>query len=265
LDKIVPPYLAILISSAAVVIFGEVIPQAYCTGPHKVTIGYYMSPFLRFLQCILYPFVKPIVYILDNWLGHHEGKITLTRENLKNILLLHNKMEYGYRPEEVEILQNILDLKTVSIDLVMIPLEKVFMLEANSKVNESLVDDLIKCNFSKVPIYEGHRDKVIGYIKVKNLMEFNMKEEKSLEQGEVITKVVEIHHKLNLLDAIDILKNNRINFAVILDDSNKCKGIVTLKQIFEKIVLKEFDDNDKRVLIEWGGSGPKVQNLMESK
>ena len=90
--------MAILISTAAVVVFGEVIPQAYCTGHHKVTIGYYMSPFVRFLQCILYPFVKPIAYVLDHWLGHEEAKIKLTRENIKTLLLLHNRKEYGYRP-----------------------------------------------------------------------------------------------------------------------------------------------------------------------
>jgi metal transporter CNNM len=49
LDKIVPAYIAIFISTAAVVIFGEVIPQAYCTGPHKIAIGYYFSPFIKFL------------------------------------------------------------------------------------------------------------------------------------------------------------------------------------------------------------------------
>ena len=36
LDKIVPSYMAIIISTIAVVVFGEVIPQAYCTGAHKV-------------------------------------------------------------------------------------------------------------------------------------------------------------------------------------------------------------------------------------
>ena len=70
LDKIVPSYLAIFISTAAVVIFGEVIPQAYCTGVHKVTIGYYMAPFVKFLECILYPFVKPIVFMLDKFIEH---------------------------------------------------------------------------------------------------------------------------------------------------------------------------------------------------
>jgi metal transporter CNNM len=49
LDKIVPTYIAIIISTASVVIFGEVLPQAYCTGQHKTTIGYYMSSFIKLL------------------------------------------------------------------------------------------------------------------------------------------------------------------------------------------------------------------------
>lgn len=68
LDRIVPAYLAIFISTAAVVIFGEVIPQAYCTGPQKTTVGYYFSPFIKVLQCVLYPFVKPIVMLLDKFI-----------------------------------------------------------------------------------------------------------------------------------------------------------------------------------------------------
>ena len=44
--------------------------------------------------------------------------------------------------------------------------------------------------------------------------------------------------KTNLLDAIDMLKNKKINFAIIINELNKCQGIVTLKQIFEKLVLK---------------------------
>jgi metal transporter CNNM len=98
LDKIVPSYLAIIISTVAVVVFGEVLPQAYCTGEHKISITYKLAPFVRFLQFIFYPFVMPITYILDNWLGHHDDKIVLTPENLRSILFLHNNTEYGYRP-----------------------------------------------------------------------------------------------------------------------------------------------------------------------
>ena len=58
-----------------------------------------MAPFTKFLELILCPFVRPITWFLDNIIGHHEDKLVLTQENLKALLLLHNKKEYGYRGE----------------------------------------------------------------------------------------------------------------------------------------------------------------------
>lgn len=71
LDKIVPAYLAIFISTLAVLIVGEVIPQAYCTGPNQILIAYTMVPFVRFFEFIFAIFVRPIAWFLDTWLGHH--------------------------------------------------------------------------------------------------------------------------------------------------------------------------------------------------
>lgn len=87
-----------------------------------------MSPFVKFLQCIFYPFVKPIVWILDKIIDHDEGKLILNHDKIKSLLLLHNKKEYGYRPEEIEMLQNCLDLRYVHLNDVMIKLDKALML-----------------------------------------------------------------------------------------------------------------------------------------
>jgi metal transporter CNNM len=142
LDRIVPSYLAIIISTIAVVIFGEVLPQAYCTGVHKISIGYFFAPFIRFLQFVLFIFVRPITFVLDNWLGQHDDKIVLTPENLRSILLLHDKKEYGYRPEEIKILQNTIDLRLKKIKNYMIPLENVYMVNENRSFNVALLQEL---------------------------------------------------------------------------------------------------------------------------
>lgn len=172
LDRIVPSYMAIIISTIAVVIFGEVLPQSYCTGPHKVTIGYYFAPFIRFLQFVLYIFVRPITYVLDNWLGHHDDKIVLTPENLRSILLLHDSKEYGYRPEEIKILQNTVDLRLKKIKNYMIPIESVYMINENRTVDRALLEELESHNYSKVPVYSKYRHNIVGFIKLKNLLVF---------------------------------------------------------------------------------------------
>jgi len=65
LDSIVPEYLAILISTTAVVIVGEVLPQAYCTGPQQIQIAKQMAPLVKFLIILFKIFTIPIVMVLD--------------------------------------------------------------------------------------------------------------------------------------------------------------------------------------------------------
>jgi metal transporter CNNM len=65
LDSIVPSAYAILISVIAVLFFGEVIPQAICTGPQQIKIGASLAPFIQFLKIALGIVSYPIAKLLD--------------------------------------------------------------------------------------------------------------------------------------------------------------------------------------------------------
>lgn len=71
LDKILPEFLAILISVSLVLLFGEIIPQAYCTGPDQVKIAAFVSPLTKGLMWGTYPLSYPISLLLDHLLGEH--------------------------------------------------------------------------------------------------------------------------------------------------------------------------------------------------
>ncbi len=71
LDKIVPEFIAIVISVSLVLLFGEIIPQAYCTGPHQVKIAAFVSPLTKCLMRGTYPISYPISLLLDHLLGEH--------------------------------------------------------------------------------------------------------------------------------------------------------------------------------------------------
>lgn len=65
LDEIVPSAYAILLSVIAVLFFGEVIPQAICTGPNQIAIGAFLAPFIQLLKIVLGVIAYPIAKILD--------------------------------------------------------------------------------------------------------------------------------------------------------------------------------------------------------
>ena len=90
LDALVPAIWAIIISVTAVLFFGEVIPQAICTGPNQLAIAENMAPIVKTLMAVLFIVCWPISRVLDIILGEHD----VTRyknEQLKALVQLHSK------------------------------------------------------------------------------------------------------------------------------------------------------------------------------
>ena len=112
-----------------------------------------------------------------------------------------------------------------------------------------------KLNYSKIPVYQGTKTNVIGFIKVKNLLKLNLNTPKKIKDSEILCEIIKVNENNNLLSIIDTLKSKKINFAAVVGEEGKCKGIITLRQIFEKITLKEFQDNDVRTGFNWNRPG----------
>lgn len=89
LDRMVSPVAAILVSVSLILIFGEVIPQAICTGSQQLTIAYWMCPVVLTLMWITAPVSWPIAKILDIWLGEHLFQ-RYDNDQLKKLVMLHS-------------------------------------------------------------------------------------------------------------------------------------------------------------------------------
>lgn len=72
LDKLVTPIEAIIMAVTLVLIFGEVIPQAICTGSKQLVIAYWMCPIVYMLMWLTCFISWPIAKILDKMLGEHK-------------------------------------------------------------------------------------------------------------------------------------------------------------------------------------------------
>jgi len=72
LDKLVTPVEAIALSVSLVLIFGEIIPQALCTGPNQLSIAYWCCPIVLGLMYLTGIVSYPIAFLLDKLLGEHK-------------------------------------------------------------------------------------------------------------------------------------------------------------------------------------------------
>jgi CBS domain containing-hemolysin-like protein len=99
LHKIVPAWAAILVSTVAILIVGEIVPMSFFTGPNKVQIAYFFSPLVVFLMKATWIFNYPCAMLLDRMFGEGHGLTKYGVADIKALLSMHVKEEHDEHGE----------------------------------------------------------------------------------------------------------------------------------------------------------------------
>ncbi|ESO85740.1 hypothetical protein LOTGIDRAFT_195630, partial [Lottia gigantea] len=169
LDRISDPIIAICVSVSAVLIFGEVIPQAICTR-FGLAIGAMLSPLVYFLIGLLFIISWPLSKLLDCILGK-EHETFFRRGQLKVLVDLHGEVtgtpDQGADPlsiDEVLIIKGALDMKYKTAYDAMLPKDKLFMLNVDGKMDENTMNQVLEKGHSRIPVYDGTTSNIIGLL-----------------------------------------------------------------------------------------------------
>lgn len=132
LHALVPAYMAVLISIVFVIIIGEILPQAYCTGPAQLSIATAMAPLIRVLMFLMSVVTIPIAMFLDWLLGtNHSNR--WKKEDLKTMIELHEVKEnstQGLDGQEIQMIIQTIDLRDSLAQSIMVGIQDVFMLHS---------------------------------------------------------------------------------------------------------------------------------------
>jgi metal transporter CNNM len=226
LDALVPAWAAILISTSLVLVFGEVIPQAYCTGPNQLQIATFMIPVVKTLICITYPITWPIAYCLDVILGH-ESDLRYDKKNLKTLIELHMG-EGRLTEEEITIIKATIDLRETTVESIMIPIKDVFKLSDRTIISQDMLTQIIKRGFTRIPIYAGNDiHEIKDVISAKSLLT-------ALSQSGILLgnltgakphPIRMITRDCNLQEALTLFQEHRVNMMFISDAAKEVKVI----------------------------------------
>lgn len=93
LDKLVPSYVAVILSVTLVLIFGEILPSALFSGPNQLKIAARMASFVWFLMLILSPISYPLAWLLDRCFGSHNPRKRYNRAELSALIEIHQEVK----------------------------------------------------------------------------------------------------------------------------------------------------------------------------
>ncbi|POY76155.1 hypothetical protein BMF94_0878 [Rhodotorula taiwanensis] len=155
-------WIAVVISSASIVIFGEVVPQALCS-QHGLRIGARCVGFVRLLMYLEAPVCWPAAKLLDLLLGSHTTHF-YRREELRTLLDLHadhgsaarsQSNDVGLSAVESEMLGNVLHLEAVAIHECCSPVDKVYAVTDGMRLCDIKLPHLLATGQLFLPIRQS--------------------------------------------------------------------------------------------------------------
>ncbi|KAK4746259.1 hypothetical protein SAY87_012571 [Trapa incisa] len=251
LDKLVPPWAAILVSVTLILMFGEILPQAVCTR-YGLKVGAMMAPFVRVLLVLFFPVTYPISKVLDWMLGRGHA-VLLRRAELKTFVDFHgNEAGKGgdLTHDETTIIAGALELTEKTAKDAMTPISKAFSLDLDSPLTLDTLNAIITMGHSRVPVYTGYPENIIGLILVKNLLAVDPESAVPLRRM-MIRKIPRVSEDMPLYDILNEFQKGHSHIAVVYKDlnSNKESGMENIE--VEMLKLK--------------GSGKKLRGMLDKK
>ena len=239
-------WLALAMLTYVSIVLGELYPKriamnmkenlAVVTAPVIIFLGKIVSPFVWLLSAStnLISRITPMNF--------DDADEQMTRDEIEYIL---TKSEQTLDAEEIEMLQGIFNLDEMMAREVMVPRTDAFMVDIEDDINV-IMPEILRQNFSRIPVYEGDKDNIIGLIHTKKILAESFTNGfDQLNIRRIMQEPLFVPETIFVDDLLKSFRNTQNQMAILLDEYGGVSGIVTLEDLLEEIVGEIDDETDK--------------------
>jgi len=145
--------------------------------------------------------------------------------------------------EEKELINNVIEFTDTEVHEVMIPRIDMVCVSIDSDL-ESVWKVIIEEGHSRIPVYEGNIDNIIGIIHAKDVLKAlsEKKQEKGLR--EIVREVLYVPENMKINKLFNEMRKKKIHMAIVVDEYGGTSGLVTLEDLLEELVGEIEDEYD---------------------
>ena len=170
-----------------------------------------------------------------------EGETRITEEDIGSVIVMGRKEGFIQEPK-AKMLIAIMDMDSVPVKKVMVPLNDVIALPKDSGFNDVIRTIKLR-NYSRYPIYDGNPDNIIGYLHIRDLWQYvNNRKDFSIDR--CLREAVFIPETKSILKQLIDFQNMHVHMAFVVDEYGSIKGMIALEDILEEIVGEIVDEHD---------------------
>ncbi len=261
-----PEALATVVLALVSLVFSEVAPKNAAV-QNAESWALALTPFVRFLIIVVRPINFGITVIsnaLLRLLGvplRRTGP-SVTEEELMfmvNVGEEEGELEHGER----SMILSIFELGDTTAREAMIPRIDMVALEGGTTI-ENAVDVITQGGQSRIPIYDGTIDNIIGVLYAKDLLRELRLNRTKRPVREIVRPAYFVPETKKLDDLLQEMRGNRVHMAIVSDEYGAVAGLVTIEDLIEEIVgdIKDEYDREAPPDFEILGSGEYLINAM---
>ena len=231
-----------IVLTIIVLIFGEVTPKSLAKEmPEKVATA--VSPFLVLLMALM----TPLTWLFTQWkklLGHfvHSGEAdTITEgELMTRVSEAENDGELTDR--ESELIRSAIEFDDVEVEEILTPRVDVVAVEDDIPLEE-LAQTFAESGYSRLPVYHGTIDNIIGVVHEKDFYIARLK--KATKIDDLVVPTLYTTGSTQISQLLRTLREQHHHLAVVVDEYGGTEGIITLEDILEELVGEIWDEHDE--------------------
>ena len=233
-----------IVLTIIVLIFGEVTPKSLAKEmPEKVATA--VSPFLVLLMSLM----TPLTWLFTQWkklLGHfvHSGEADTITEGELMTMVSEAENDGELTDRESELIRSAIEFDDVEVEEILTPRVDVVAVEDDIPLEE-LAQTFAESGYSRLPVYHGTIDNIIGVVHEKDFYIARLK--KATKIDDLVVPTLYTTGSTQISQLLRTLREQHHHLAVVVDEYGGTEGIITLEDILEELVGEIWDEHDEVV------------------
>ncbi len=231
-----------LITTVIVYLFAEMLPKSLAKARSE-EIALIFSGSMQLMVRVLTPvsfFFSGISNLLSRFFSAEDGS-TVTEEDLVTIIETIED-EGVLSPEKQELVNSAMEFREKLAEDIMVPIDQVVSVPSSIPMQE-LARKVRELAYSRVPVYEGNRNNIVGILPV-NAFLSRYVSSKPVMLRKMLLKPYVFDRKTEITNLLQRMRLNKIHMVFICDEHRKKVGLITMEDLLEELVGDIQDESD---------------------
>ncbi|HEY3204399.1 MAG TPA: hemolysin family protein [Thermoanaerobaculia bacterium] len=240
-------FVAVLFSTITLFVFAEMMPKSIGAASPAAVSRAVVIP-LSWIMKVLSPVAEVCVRLTSRVLrafGVPEVRPALTEEELKSVFNLGADEGVIHR-EERQLLHKVLEFGDKTVRDIMVPRTKIVALPETASFAD--VRALLhEHKLSRLPVYRGTLDNVVGVLHAKDLFDLSDAEEQAFELGKYCDPPFLVPEFKRAEDLFREMRRRRTHMTIVVDEHGGTAGLVTIEDVIEELLGQIQDEYDEEM------------------